>query len=442
MRTLSYTAFVLATLVVSFVLPLGHAEGQGVRANAPTFGEFVGVNGHTVLFRPDLYRKVCFQVRDYHPIDWDFGDDTDFRLEFPFARNRVNWDQVYGSWKKAGFTVDVCLMFDNFAASKWKSIDEDAYRYGKAFAENFGPRSKTPWVHSVEIGNEPGKYSDDEFRRLFQAMARGLREGDPDLLIATCNVNVGKSGDYHKSVECVAGLESLYDILNIHSYAMLEMWPTFKRSYPEDTRLLSYVQDIDKLIDWRDKHASGKKIWLTEFGWDASSKQPLPQGDFAKWQGNNDIEQAQWLVRSLMVFAKRDVERAFIYFFNDEDQPQFHGSSGLTRNFEPKPSFYAVGHAVQALAEFRLAKILQENDEACIYEFQHTTNLKSKCWVAWSPTGNQLSRTVSVKSPSGKFSRAERMPLKEHGDLAVVIPSSSELLHLPVTESPLYLFFE
>ncbi len=85
---------------------------------------------------------------------------------------------------------------------------EDAHRYGRLFAEHFGPSSELSNVQSVEIGNEPGKYSDEKYRQVFENMAKGLREGDPNLKIATCNVNAKPSGDYHKSVECVAGLKT------------------------------------------------------------------------------------------------------------------------------------------------------------------------------------------------------------------------------------------
>ena len=81
-----------------------------------------------------------------------------------------------------------------------------------------------------------------------------------------------------------------------------------------------------------------------EFGWDASTKLfPLPaKGDFARWVGSTETEQAQYLVRSFLLFSKLDVTRAYIYFFDDKDEPQVHGSSGLTpatgcRNWRSTP---------------------------------------------------------------------------------------------------------
>src|SRR5262249_47464625 len=161
-------------------------------------------------------------------------------------------------------------MFDNLAVESWKDLPRDAEAYGKSFAKAFGP-SSTNLVAAAEIGNEPGKYDDDTYRTLFKSMATGLRAGDPKIRIGTCAVTTGESEAYSKSVKCIEGLQDLYDFLNIHSYAQVEGWPTWKRSYPEDPKL-DYLTRIEDLIRWRDKHAPGKEIRITEFGWDASTK--------------------------------------------------------------------------------------------------------------------------------------------------------------------------
>lgn len=416
------------------------APNKNVSATKPLFRDFIGINGHTIQFKPELYRQVCSVVRDYHPMEWDTGNDTDYRLDFPFARNRVNWEQVYGSWKKQGFFNDACIMFETVPVEKWKSLEKDSFHYGKRFAESFGPSSQLKLVDAVEIGNEPGKFSDEQYRTVFSEMAKGMRAGDPKLKIATCNVNVGKSGDYHKSVDCVRGLEKDYDVLNIHSYALLEGWPTWKRSYPEDPALAAFTQDVDKLIAWRDQHAVGKEVWLTEFGWDSSTQSPNPKGESAKWIGSNDTEQAQWLVRSFFSFAKRDVQRAFIYFFNDEDQPTFHGSSGLTRHFQPKPSFHAVAHLFQTLGDYRFDRVVRESAvEGYIYEFRHESNENSIIWAAWLASGSQRSKVVDIPLEGHRILRAERMPLMAGKPEQESYSTTDSAAKVRLDESPLYL---
>ena len=200
---------------LSVVLLIIAANSSTAEKPRPLMRDFIGLNGHTVQFKPELYAPVAKLIRDYHPLKWDVGDDTSSATKFPFARTGVDWSKVYGSWRQAGLRVNACLMFDDVAPGDWKDVSRDAAAYGEAFARHFGP-SGAALVESAEIGNEPGKYSDAEYRQLFEGMAGGLRKGDPRLRIATCAANLGPSGRYSKSVDCLAGLEALYDIVNIH----------------------------------------------------------------------------------------------------------------------------------------------------------------------------------------------------------------------------------
>jgi hypothetical protein len=415
--------------------------GMACAAEKPLFRDFLAINGHTVQFKPKLYAPVCRVVRDYHPVQWDLGQDSKHPLEFPMARNRVSWQEVYGSWRKEGYFIDACLMFETLKVAEWKDLAADTHTYGYEFAKNLGPQSRA-LVDAVEIGNEPGSFNDTQYRTIFENMAKGVREGDSKLKIATCNVKVGKSGDYHKSVDCVKGLEGLYDVLNTHVYAMAENWPTWKRSYPEDSKI-TFLKEVDELLAWRDANAPGKELWITEFGWDAST-QPAPKtGTFSKWMDNTDTEQAQWLVRSFFVFARRDVARAFIYFFDDNDTPQFHGSSGITRRFQPKESYHALAHLFKTLGDYRFSRVVKETGgDAYVYEFVNGADANKIVWAAWSPTGSGRTAELTLPLENLKFQKAERMPLKPGDVPAVEIKTENNALKLPLEEAPLYLFLE
>jgi serine/threonine-protein kinase ATR len=267
-------------------------------------------------------------------------------------------------------------------------------------------------VESIEIGNEPGHYSDTAYRVLFENMAKGLRQGDPKLKVVTCATTTGASEKYSKSLSCVKGLEALYDVINIHTYAFAEQYPTWRRSYPEDASL-KYLTPMKEAITWRNANAPGKEIWITEFGWDASTKPAPPTGDFSKWMSSTDTQQAQYLVRSFLVFSTLDVDRAYIYFFNDKDEPQLHGSSGLTRDYKPKPAFHAVAHLYRTLGDYRFSRIVtEEAGKLAVYEYRHGTKANERIWVAWSPTGANRQMEVTLPAPGGTVYQAERMPLK------------------------------
>jgi hypothetical protein len=424
---------------MKWILILLIAVGTANAQTKPLFRDFMGINGHTIQFKPELYAPVATLVRDYHPVEWDLGKDSDFATTFPFARNRVNWESVYGSWRKHGLRVDVSLMFETLSREKWKNLATDSRAYAESFARAFGPLGKMPLVESVEIGNEPGKFSDADYRTIFENMARGFRAADPKLKVATGAVTTGKSHDYAKSVTCIEGFEDLYDVLNVHSYAELQGWPTWKRSFPEDPALKNYLPDIRKLCEWRDAHAKGKEVWLTEFGYDSTTKTPDPKTEFKQWVGVTDEQQAQWLVRSFLIFATLPIDRAYIYFFNDTDQPQIHGAAGLTRNFQPKPSFHAVAHLRKTLGDFSYARtVLEKPGDVMIQEFVKEKPSAQKIWVAWSPTGNGRKAKIQLPLAGMEPKRVQRMPIDKSPGADASISKDGTV---EISESPIYIFF-
>jgi hypothetical protein len=428
---------------LALFLPWGQfatAEESRVRAK-PLFRDFMGLNVHTVQFKPELYRPVTRLVRDYHGFQWDVGGETDYSPRFPMSRNQVNWETLYGGWTKAGYQIDVCLMFDDTLPAKWKNLRHDASSYGFELARFFGPSGKQKLAEAVEIGNEPGKYDDASYRLLFEHAAQGMRRGDPKLQIATCAMYARPSGPYHKDLATVKGLESLYDVINVHSYAELAGYPTWRRSFPEDPQL-DFLTKIREVLTWRDTNAPGKQVWLTEFGWDATTKPQATEGDFKKWEGVTDVQQAQYLVRAFLAFAELDLDRAYIFWFNDDDKPTVHASSGLTRNYQPKPAFHAVSQMLSALGDYRFERALtRKPGELCITSFAHSMDMNLSIWVVWSPTGEGRKVNSRIRVPAGTLDRVERMALTGGAPEAVRWARlDGGEVEFEVSESPTYLW--
>jgi hypothetical protein len=408
-------------------------------APRPLMRDFIGLNGH-FAFKPDLYRPTCQLVRNYHPTIWDLGDDTALPATLPVARNKVDWSVTYGGWKKAGFGIDASLQIDSVPPTKWKNIDADARAYGEAFAKCLGP-SASDLVQSAEIGNEPANWDNANYARIFKAMATGFRAGDPKLKIVTAAASAEEKPDqYSKSVAVLNGMTDLYDVLNVHTYSVLEGWPTWRRVWPEHADI-PYLKVVQDMIAWRDAHASGKEVWVTEFGYDAGTGKK-GTGDFARWTGCSETDQAQWIVRSFLMFSSMDVQRAYLYFFNDEDEAQLHGASEITRHFVPKPAYYAMAHLYQTLGDYRFSRIVkQDKDDLFIFEYVNPDKPKEPIWVAWSPTGAQREVERAIDVP-GSIVKAERMPLKPGDAPAVPIVVDANTPQVPISESPVYLWLK
>lgn len=115
MRSRSIAAGLLGLTLLTGGISSTRADGQ-----RPLMRDFIGLNGHTVQFKPDLYRPLCRLVRDYHPVEWDLAKDSSVLPAFPSAKNGVKWDSVYGSWTGKGWVIDACLMFESLKRPEWK----------------------------------------------------------------------------------------------------------------------------------------------------------------------------------------------------------------------------------------------------------------------------------------------------------------------------------
>ena len=365
-------------------------------AERPVMRDFMGVNGH-YHFKPDLYRPAVRLVRNYHDMPWDVAKPGDSPT-FPRCVNGVNWEAVYGPWRNAGFDISACAQFRDFGAANpnhvelWAGQEEWVRTYGYEMARALGPTHGKGLISSIEIDNEPGRGFDDAlYQRLFREMATGIRKADPAVRLVTCTVHAEPADQYHKSLDETFRDETLlplYDVINVHTYAELPenvRKHPWDRTYPEDPRS-PFLRKVDDAIAWRDRHAPGKQVWVTEFGWDACTEAAMARraGWFQKlgWTGVTDLQQAQYLVRAFLMLAARDVQRAYIFYYDDHDEPSVHGASGLTRSFQPKPALWAVRQMQEQLGDFRFNRIVHEQDGAHIFAF--TSDDGQERWVAWA----------------------------------------------------------
>ncbi len=409
----------------------------------PLLRDLLGINGHAVLFKPEAYLPLTRLVRDYHPMEWDLNGRTDTVPAFPFTRNRLDWSALYGTWRTAGYDVDCALLFDPLKPSAWIDPTLNGIAYGQAFATAFGPAAPGALVSSVEIGNEPGAYDNDQYRTLFAALAGGVRAGDPRLRIASCAVTTGPSTPRTRSIECFRGLDRLVDVFTVHANARIEEWPTWRATFPEDPAV-PYLKSIRDVLAWRDRNAPGKPVWITEYGWDCSTKRPDPSGPWAKWVGVTDQQQAQWLVRATLLFSTLEVQRAYVQVADDADEPGADRCSGITRNGVAKPAFHALAHLVATLGDYRFSGIIRQDQDAVVLRFRSASDELKTMVVAWSPTGDDRSVSFTTPLPADRqVVRMQRMPLGAQAeDLPPPITAADGTVTATLTESPLYVWLD
>ncbi len=412
------SSFALAALcsVAALMVPAALGGGPPADRPRPTMSEFVGLCGHFHFDAP-TFAPVARHVRNYHGINWDLDTKVPYKdPPYPFALNRVNWETLYGGWQAAGFEINSSLMLGDSFAEDAEDPEGQAYGYGRAFAEFMGPSGKG-LVHTAELGNEPGDHSDEDYTAVAHAMARGLKEGDPLLRVATASVTIGKSGQYEKSIACYDGWMDLIDVLNVHSYAMMGSWPNRLRTHPEDPEC-DFLKRVQRVLDWRDANAPDKDVWVTEFGWDAHRMEgaPLQEGTPIHERPSvvSRIQQAQFLARAYLIFARMGVDRAYMFWYQDDGPGKgMHNADGLLSKGEKQPAYYAMASMKRHLGSYRFERVLEEDLDS-VYAYLLTAGPGRACVAAWSPTFDGESRdwTLDLEAAAlGDFSLVRAMEL-------------------------------
>ncbi|QDU32062.1 hypothetical protein KS4_00910 [Poriferisphaera corsica] len=424
----------IVVLVIAYVSMM-----STLYASEPLMKDFVGINGHTVLFKPEVYSPVSKLARDYHSFSWDVGNDSANATSFPFAQNGVNWESLYSKWNAQGIDSHVSIMFNHFQkASDWTNIAADAKAYGRAIAQYFGPTVGNGLIKTIEIGNEPHDMDDELYVKIFRNMAMGIREVDSNLKISTAAVGINPQSKYIKDIEIMKSVIDYVDIISVHTYPNLTRWPYYDVSHPEDDRM-SYLENVRDVIDWRNNFAEGREVWVTEFGYDAPSSNASTPNGWEKWRGDvTERQQAQYLVRSYMAFAEMDVERAYMFWFDDDDKAMLHGSKGITRHGVPKESYWAMKQMQEKLGDYRFEGIIESDTDAYIYSFVSGENEHDKIWVMWSPTGDGLEIDLDVSLLGAQVEWVESMAYSQFGDWSSDFELLNDNIQIIVGESPVY----
>lgn len=465
MNTPAKIQFAAFALILAFLgglyLSPGGDEARVVHTN-PVMQDFMGINVHNVEVNMDLLTPVFSRVRDYHIIHWSLPDKKTTEANFPHSQVEIGWhdrsgrvghhhgyvnfEKIYSHWKELGMDINASIVLVHKDPQEWNDLEADAYRFGKDFASFFGPNGRG-LISSVEIGNEPvPRWNVNDYLTVFKNMARGIRDGDPDIKILTAAAQAGNPDEYSVPINIYRGYEHLFDVIKVHVYSLKNMWPSFERSYPED-QSINYLRILENTIRWRNRHAPDKEIWVTEFGYDASTQSPGPDSENPDWIDVSDIVQAQWLLRSYLEFSRLDLQRAYVFWFNDHDEPSFHASSGIMRLNEPKKSFWTLKQFREVLGKYKFNREVRRNSSEHVYEYVHYDNPDDKIWVAWTPTGEsnvkgesrKLITTLNVpRKPADVLEMATNESLFNKADYTIVHENAIELT---LSESPVYIRF-
>lgn len=356
---------------------------------------------------PSMFRKVCTQLRTYHPLDWDMKDAQNIPDFTKMAAGQgtpakawLNWDREYRNWVKYDFHIDVALTFkeDNFPDSLWQNPAQEAFTFGKRFAAHFCNQSGL--VNTIEIGNEPWNYPPDVYQKILLGMGQGIKSVS-GVTVLPCAVQAYDPNlDDRNYISDYIGPQQaqFLDGLNTHLYSYI-----FKENgiriavNPEDRR--SQVWSMANLVRFRNANMPGKPIYVTEFGYDSKGGGE----DCTHSECVSELEQAIYGVRMSMILWRLGARQFDWYFFANVSYKSFlHNRSGLTGSynsgFKPKLSFTIFQNLLQKIGPYHFEKVLEENNQVYAYLLKNPLTGEEMI-IAWRPTSrnNQEEKWVDIQ---------------------------------------------
>jgi hypothetical protein len=435
------------------------------------FKELLGVNGYWSFgtdqysdqLAPDggpfRFMPVASHLRNYHDMTWDLkspGDPIDFEKMAKGggtpATEWLNWDREYKAWHLgAGMNVQASLQFYRFKPSAWENPRESAYSYAKAFTRHFGRKSGNGYICSIEAGNEPWEYPAEVYREILLGMAQGANDGDPSMEMFPCALQAvdplaEKHGPWKNYIgdRITPASAKLLDGINIHCYSYVSGGDGKRRAVQPEHPGSSFWEMLNA-IRWRNQNMPGKKIYLSEWGWDSDGAGE----DCTHQECVSEANAAAFAIRGAMIAARLGIERATWFFHaNDKTGSSLYTRSGLlgsaNTSFQKKKPYYAFASLVKLVGNKYFHSVLQENEQAWAY-YLGDSNGEITHLIAWRPIehSNEF-KSIELKIGKKKIKSATQLDgSSPMGKEAMnTIKSKGDKLELNLSGVPVLLEFE
>jgi len=375
-------------------------------------GSFFGVQTHFGQFRAgavellDLVRDAGIGwIRD--EVYWSEVEKEKGVFRFPSA-----YDHYLGAVQARGLQVLLILDFGNAVYTGAEKGGPATEVERRAFARYCGEvvrRYKTFGVRAYEIWNEPNastfwrpRPNPEDYAGLLKAAYESCKDADPDATVLGCSTS-GTDLDFIGRV-LDAGGGRFMDGISFHPYC---------QPFAPEKKLLTDISKLKRI-------ASGKPLWITEFGYPTS----------AGAAGVDEEMQADYSVRAfLLARTTPEVERVFWYDFQndgeDPDEPEFN--FGLVRTDRtPKPAYLAFRTMASLVRDLRPSKF-QVAGNTYLLRFGEGKEGPTAIW--------RLGGTESVKIPCS----GGRCRLIDRDGESRIVEAKGPFLEVSASEKPRYI---
>jgi endoglucanase len=272
----------------------------------------------------------------------------------------------------------------------------------------------------------------------------GVKNADPEIKVVMGGLAL-PSTDYvramvdwciqHRGYRPDGTVNLCWDVINYHLYSndakTSQGGYSTRGAAPEVSEA---AQVAHEFLQVAHEYANDMPVWVTELGYDANQGSPLraiPIGDKNEYQ-----TQADWILRSSLMYARTGVERIFFYQLYDDNflNPTQFGSSGLINtNKTRKPAADYLMQANKLLGEYTYKETI--HNDPLIDRYEHDGQ---SAYVLLVPDEKGRTADYSLDLP-GADSVKIYTPTIGRDSMSMQKQKITDKLEIKVTETPVFI---
>lgn len=257
---------------------------------------------------------------------------------------------------KIGMNLIKYIEADN-ERDRWWLKDKRGFQNGRQYAAQL---SAFYDGHKGKLGRNAGVKSADPSMKVVMA---GLAKADVNYvkeMIDWCKEKRGYRAD--------GSVDLCFDVINYHLYSnnnRSTQWGNATRGVAPE--LSETARIADDFIQLAKDYANNMDVWMTEAGYDINPGSPQRAIPIGKKSAL--ITQADWILRSSLLYARHGIKKVFFYQLFDDNavNPIQYASSGLAEGFKRRPAADYIYQASKLMGNYFYKETISNDPLVDVY---------------------------------------------------------------------------
>jgi len=356
-----------------------------------------------------------------------YGSNKNIDPDLVSVVAKPHWDP---NVKKVGLGL-VKYVECNNEPDRWWKQEKVAQQSPEEYAANL---SAFYDGHKGELGPHVGVKAADPTMKVVIGGLAGYQNQGPtpqfiDAMIEWCRKNRGYRSD--------GSVDLCFDVINYHLYSNNQQQVNNNLSQRQGIAPeLSKASEVaDDFVKFAKENADNMEVWVTELGYDInqrSTQRAVPIGDKSVLE-----TQADWNLRSALLYARHGVSRIFYYMLYDvnENSTTQYASSGMVveQGAKRRPTSDYLLQARKLIGDYYYQKTINDDPIVDVYSLDGKS-----VYVLTVPDMEGRSEEYELTVGDGKQATLHELQVGADDSKATKLTVSGGKVKLKVTETPIF----